>query len=255
LLDALTGHLSQDERARSRRKRRADHEPDVRGIYKTLFQLMATPARYQRFGPKLWAAYYDGNFRIDMPDDKTAVCMVSMWNAHHPFILRSQLRGRRPRLRNDGVQGGARLANGMRVARSSRREFVTIGPPGSSIMERPLWICLAGAVGTGTRYLVSIWAARTFGLGFPWGTLIVTSPGASSWGGDACRAAIGVHVADGATAMTGGSGASTYSSFNYETTRLSEGATTAAIANFGATLVGFRRGPGASSRRVSRAAK
>jgi hypothetical protein len=88
LLDALTAHLSQDERAAfAAEAARAIMNRMLRGIYKTLFQLMATPARYQRFGPKLWDAYYDsGTFRIEMPDDKTAVCMVSNWSAHHPFI-------------------------------------------------------------------------------------------------------------------------------------------------------------------------
>ena len=37
-------------------------------------------------------------------------------------------------------------------------------------MVRFLWICLGGAVGTGARYLISVWAAR-FGVFFPYGTL------------------------------------------------------------------------------------
>lgn len=88
LLDALTEGLSNDARAEM-----ADHAARaimnrmLRGVYKTLFQLMATPDRYQRFGPKLWDAYYDtGTFHIDMPDDRTAVCTISSWGAHHPFI-------------------------------------------------------------------------------------------------------------------------------------------------------------------------
>ena len=40
-------------------------------------------------------------------------------------------------------------------------------------MERFLWICLAGAAGTGTRYLIALWAAQRFGSSFPYGTLIV----------------------------------------------------------------------------------
>lgn len=88
LLDALTRGLSRDDRAAlAADASRAIMNRMLRGIYKTLFQLMATPARYQRFGPKLWDAYYDsGTFRIDMPDDKTAICMVTKWDAHHPFI-------------------------------------------------------------------------------------------------------------------------------------------------------------------------
>ena len=40
-------------------------------------------------------------------------------------------------------------------------------------MERLLWICLAGAVGTGARYLIALWAAQRLGSAFPHGTLIV----------------------------------------------------------------------------------
>ena len=40
-------------------------------------------------------------------------------------------------------------------------------------MERFLWICLAGAAGTGARYLVALWAAQRFGSAFPYGTLFV----------------------------------------------------------------------------------
>jgi hypothetical protein len=88
LLDALTEDLTREARAEmAAEAARAIMGRMLRGVYKTLFQLMATPSRYQRFGPKLWDAYYDsGEFRIDMPDDLTAVCKVTRWNAHHAFI-------------------------------------------------------------------------------------------------------------------------------------------------------------------------
>lgn len=109
-------------------------------------------------------------------------------------------------------------------------------------MERLLWICLAGALGTGTRYLVSTWAARTLGVGFPWGTLIVNVAGCF-------LIAVVMHLALHSASMsptlrltlTSGfmGGLTTYSSFNYETTKLfQDGATTTAVANLGATLVG-----------------
>ena len=44
-------------------------------------------------------------------------------------------------------------------------------------MQRLFWICVAGAVGTGTRHLVAIWAAQRFGSAFPYGTLIVNLAG------------------------------------------------------------------------------
>ncbi|MBA3503899.1 MAG: CrcB family protein, partial [Deltaproteobacteria bacterium] len=44
-------------------------------------------------------------------------------------------------------------------------------------MERFLIVCGAGAAGCGARYLVSLWAAKRIGTGFPYGTLIVNIVG------------------------------------------------------------------------------
>lgn len=108
-------------------------------------------------------------------------------------------------------------------------------------MERFAWICLAGAAGTGARYLVALWAARRFGSAFPYGTLIVNLAGcfaiaafmhaalALSWS-PTLRSAITIGFIGGLT---------TYSSFNYETTRLlEEGAVGAAALNAAVTLAG-----------------
>ena len=108
-------------------------------------------------------------------------------------------------------------------------------------MQRFLWICLAGAAGTGARYLVALWAAQRFGSTFPFGTLIVNVVGcfaiaafmhaalALSWSATA-RSAITIGFIGGLT---------TYSSFNYETSRLlEEGATGAGVVNAMATIFG-----------------
>ena len=108
-------------------------------------------------------------------------------------------------------------------------------------MERLAWICLAGAAGTGTRYLIALWAAQRFGSAFPYGTLIVNLSGCFaiaavmhaaltlSWS-PLVRSAITIGFLGGLT---------TYSSFNYETSRLlEEGATGAAALNAGVTIVG-----------------
>jgi CrcB protein len=108
-------------------------------------------------------------------------------------------------------------------------------------MERFLWICLAGAAGTGARYLIALWAAQRFGSSFPFGTLIVNLAGCFgiaaimhaastlSWS-PTMRSAITIGFIGGLT---------TYSSFNYETTRLmEEGATSAAAFNATATIAG-----------------
>ena len=55
-------------------------------------------------------------------------------------------------------------------------------------MSRFLWICAAGAAGTGTRYLVSGWALAVLGSGFPFGTLTVNVVG-SFLIGLVCRSA------------------------------------------------------------------
>ena len=108
-------------------------------------------------------------------------------------------------------------------------------------MERLFWICLAGAAGSGARYLIAIWAAQRFGSAFPYGTLIVNLIGCFSiaalmhaalalgWP-PTVRAAVTIGFIGGLT---------TYSSFNYETMRLlGEGAPTAAAANVVLTMVG-----------------
>jgi CrcB protein len=108
-------------------------------------------------------------------------------------------------------------------------------------MDRFLWICLAGAAGTGARYLIALWAAQRFGSSFPFGTLVVNLAGcfaiaatmhaamALSWS-PTVRSAITIGFIGGLT---------TYSSFNYETSRLlEEGAIGAAMLNAAATIVG-----------------
>jgi len=108
-------------------------------------------------------------------------------------------------------------------------------------MERFFLICLGGAVGTGSRYLVSLWAAQRFGSTFPYGTMIVNLSG--------CFIIAAVMY----TALTLGwsptlrltitigflGGLTTYSSFNFETSRLiEEGALSAAAINATVTICG-----------------
>src|SRR4026209_2633382 len=108
-------------------------------------------------------------------------------------------------------------------------------------MERFLWICLAGAAGTGARYLIALWAAQRLGSAFPYGTLIVNLAGCFviaalmhaaltfGWSPN-LRATVAIGFVGGLT---------TYSSFNYETMRLlEEGAPATAFMNVGVTLLG-----------------
>jgi CrcB protein len=109
-------------------------------------------------------------------------------------------------------------------------------------MTRLLWIGLAGALGTVTRYLVGLWAGRTLGAGFPYGTLFVNLAGCF-------LITVITHVALSSTlisptmrlTLTTGfmGGLTTYSSFNLETTQLLQrGNWASASVNFGATVAG-----------------
>jgi CrcB protein len=103
------------------------------------------------------------------------------------------------------------------------------------------WICLAGAAGTGARYLIALWAARRFGSTLPFGTLIVNMSGCFLIAA-VMHAALTLGWPPGLrSALTIGflGGFTTYSSFNYETMRLfEEGAVAAGTINGGLTLFG-----------------
>jgi fluoride exporter len=103
-------------------------------------------------------------------------------------------------------------------------------------------ICLGGAVGTGARYLTSLWAAAAFGTGFPAGTLIVNVVGSFLIGFIVqTSSATGLIRPDLRLMLTTGvmGGFTTYSTFNYETTSyLREGAWGIGLLNASATFFG-----------------
>jgi len=92
-------------------------------------------------------------------------------------------------------------------------------------VERFIYICLGGAIGTGLRYLTGTLAVRWLGIDFPYGTLIVNVVGSFLIGliqqvgltspliPDTTRLFLTVGIMGGLT---------TYSSFSYETLRLAQ---------------------------------
>lgn len=109
-------------------------------------------------------------------------------------------------------------------------------------MERFLIVCLGGAAGSGTRYLVGLWAGQRFGTSFPYGTLFVNLAGCFLI---ALIMHLAIHVASFPPNLRFGlttgfmGGLTTYSTFNYETTTLlNDGATRVALTNLGVTVLG-----------------
>jgi CrcB protein len=92
-------------------------------------------------------------------------------------------------------------------------------------MERILWIAAGGAAGSVARYLVGRWLTGTSTSDFPWGTFAVNLAGSFLLGAvmhlaveakllsDTARLALGVGVLGGFT---------TYSTFAYETWRMTD---------------------------------
>jgi CrcB protein len=107
-------------------------------------------------------------------------------------------------------------------------------------VERFLLVCLGGALGTGARYLVWLWAGPRLGASFPYATLIVNVAGCFLLA-FVMHLALELHTfpENLRFALTTGfmGGLTTYSTFNYETSSyLRDGATTTALANVGVTL-------------------
>jgi CrcB protein len=108
-------------------------------------------------------------------------------------------------------------------------------------MERLWWVCLAGALGTGARYSIGIWAGQRLGGAFPYGTLIVNVVGCFLIALVMQTAArVASFPPTLSLALTTGflGGFTTYSSFGYETMQLlTRGSVQAALANFAITTL------------------
>jgi len=109
-------------------------------------------------------------------------------------------------------------------------------------VARFLLICLGGAIGTGARYVIATWVARTAGAGVPLGTLLVNVAG-SFLLGLLMQLSLSTQMISADTRLILGTGVlggfTTYSTFNYETLVLiREEAWGAALFNVAATFLG-----------------
>jgi hypothetical protein len=88
LLDELIRGRSAEERAAlARDGSRQTLEATLRGIYRTLFAVLATPERYARHAGKLWSAYYEsGALEVTATTAHGASSRIVGWRAHHPFL-------------------------------------------------------------------------------------------------------------------------------------------------------------------------
>lgn len=64
----------------------------LRGVYRTMFSLFATPARYVRYVDKLWDTHYDtGKVVFRIPAAGIHHATYVDWASHHPFICRMNM--------------------------------------------------------------------------------------------------------------------------------------------------------------------
>lgn len=88
LLDAIIAELDPfEQRKLADEGASAVMQATLQGVYKVLFSWMATPERYAAHAHRLWSRYYDcGSFEVEMQTPLKAVCTVSEWTTHHPFM-------------------------------------------------------------------------------------------------------------------------------------------------------------------------
>jgi CrcB protein len=101
-------------------------------------------------------------------------------------------------------------------------------------------VCAGSALGGAARYLVYLWAVSRGWTAFPWATLIVNVAGCFLIMAIATVAASVTVSTNLRLFLTTGimGGLTTYSTFDYETTRLlQDGATATALLNVGGTLI------------------
>lgn len=83
----LAGVPEREHRELAKAAAKAILDRTLRGIYKKLFGLMATPSLYARYAQKMWDTHYDtGRVEIVHLSPKVAHHRVIGWTGHHPFV-------------------------------------------------------------------------------------------------------------------------------------------------------------------------
>jgi hypothetical protein len=78
----------------------------LRGVYKAMFSMFATPERYARHVPKLWAQHYDtGRPVVRNMGPNAHHIMHEDWRGHHRFICRMNMASATPIYRAMGCEG------------------------------------------------------------------------------------------------------------------------------------------------------
>lgn len=87
LLDAIIADAGPDEFEQlADRAASAVMGGTLSGVYRLLFTWLANPERYARFCGRLWSSYHDtGTMTIDHTDG-LAICTLTNWAGHHPFV-------------------------------------------------------------------------------------------------------------------------------------------------------------------------
>lgn len=69
----------------------------LRGVYRTMFRMFASPDRFLRFGHTLWGQHYDtGRNEIERCGASTHRVRYVDWRSHHHFICRMNMASSRP---------------------------------------------------------------------------------------------------------------------------------------------------------------
>lgn len=88
LLDAMVAGVDPPELQRMiDASARAVMQHTLRGVYRMLFDWLATPERYARHSHRLWSSYHDtGAMTVEQIEPTIARCTIAGWSGHHPVM-------------------------------------------------------------------------------------------------------------------------------------------------------------------------